>query len=178
MSIPTGVSVPGAELVYRVGALAPRPETLVVVNCAGRTRSIIGAQSLVNAGIPNRVAALAQWHDRLDAGRTDARARPVTPAPEVDRGAACARRCWRRETWPVARVSVESTGPQLDEWLQDTRRTTYRFDVRTPDEFAERTPARVSRRRPADSWFRRPTCSPRSAARASCCGTMPARERT
>ena len=42
------------------------PETLVVVNCAGRTRSIIGAQSLINAGIPNKVVALKNgtmgWH--------------------------------------------------------------------------------------------------------------------
>ena len=38
--------------------LAPDPDTLVVVNCAGRTRSIIGCQSLRNAGIPNRVVAL------------------------------------------------------------------------------------------------------------------------
>ena len=58
MSIPGGISVPGGELVWRVSGPAPRPETLVVVNCAGRTRSIIGAQSLVNAGLPNRVAAL------------------------------------------------------------------------------------------------------------------------
>ena len=59
MSIPGGIDVPGAELVHRVRDLAPDPDTLVVVNCAGRTRSIIGAQSLINAGIPNRVAALA-----------------------------------------------------------------------------------------------------------------------
>src|SRR5271166_1066583 len=58
MSIPTATSVPGAELVLRVGALAPSPATMVVVNCAGRTRSIIGTQSLINAGRPNRVAAL------------------------------------------------------------------------------------------------------------------------
>jgi rhodanese-related sulfurtransferase len=38
--------------------LAPDPATRVIVNCAGRTRSLIGAQSLVNAGIPNPVAAL------------------------------------------------------------------------------------------------------------------------
>ena len=38
--------------------IAPSPETLVVVNCAGRTRSIIGAQSLINAGVPNKVVAL------------------------------------------------------------------------------------------------------------------------
>ncbi len=57
-NIPTGICVSGAELVYRVGDLVPSPEALVVVNCAGRTRSIIGAQSLINAGIPNRVVAL------------------------------------------------------------------------------------------------------------------------
>lgn len=58
MSIPGGQSVPGGELVYRIHDIAPSPDTLVIVNCAGRTRSIIGTQSLVNAGIPNRVAAL------------------------------------------------------------------------------------------------------------------------
>ena len=58
VSIPTGVNVPGAELVLRVHDIAPKPDTLVVVNCAGRTRSIIGAQSLINAGVPNKVVAL------------------------------------------------------------------------------------------------------------------------
>src|SRR5262249_22954555 len=55
VSIPTAANVPGAELVLRVHDLAPSPDTLVVVNCAGRTRSIIGAQSLINAGVPNKV---------------------------------------------------------------------------------------------------------------------------
>src|SRR5438094_210023 len=58
VSIPSAVNVPGAELVLRIRDLAPSPETLVVVNCAGRTRSIIGAQSLINAGVPNKVLAL------------------------------------------------------------------------------------------------------------------------
>ena len=58
MSIPTGISVPGGELVYRIGDIAPDPKTLVVVNCAGRTRSIMGAESLRRAGIPNKVVAL------------------------------------------------------------------------------------------------------------------------
>ncbi len=58
VSIPTATNVPGAELVLRVRDLAPSPDTLVVVNCAGRTRSIIGAQSLINAGVPNKVVAL------------------------------------------------------------------------------------------------------------------------
>lgn len=58
MNIPGSTSVPGAELVLRVRELAPNPATRVIVNCAGRTRSIIGTQSLVNAGLPNPVAAL------------------------------------------------------------------------------------------------------------------------
>src|ERR1700679_377907 len=49
MNIPTSISVPGAELVLRIKELAPAPTTSIIVNCAGRTRSIIGTQSLVNA---------------------------------------------------------------------------------------------------------------------------------
>ena len=57
MSIPTGINVPGAELVLRIPDLVPNPKTKIIVNCAGRTRSIIGTQSLINAGIPNEVNA-------------------------------------------------------------------------------------------------------------------------
>jgi rhodanese-related sulfurtransferase len=58
MNIPGSVSVPGAELVLRAGRVAPDPATTIIVNCAGRTRSIIGAQSLINAGVANKVVAL------------------------------------------------------------------------------------------------------------------------
>ena len=65
-SIPTAVSVPGAELVYRFKDLVPSATTMVIVNCGGRTRSIIGAQSLINAGVPNKVVSLKDgtmaWH--------------------------------------------------------------------------------------------------------------------
>ena len=65
-NIPGALDCPGAELVYRVYDAVSSPEQLVVVNCAGRTRSIIGAQSLIDAGIPNRVVALQDgtmgWH--------------------------------------------------------------------------------------------------------------------
>src|ERR1700738_2983558 len=49
----------GAELVHRFSDLVDSPETLVVVSCAGRTRGIIGAQSLINAAVPNRVVSLS-----------------------------------------------------------------------------------------------------------------------
>lgn len=58
MNIPGSISVPGAELVLRTGCAAPDPETTIIINCAGRTRSIIGTQSLINAGVTNKVRAL------------------------------------------------------------------------------------------------------------------------
>ena len=66
MNIPTGIDMPGAELVHRVQDTGISSDTTIVVNCAGRTRSIIGAQSLINAGISNKVFALRNgtmgWH--------------------------------------------------------------------------------------------------------------------
>src|SRR3954449_8023778 len=65
-SIPTAISVPGAELVYRFTDLVPLPDTTVIVNCGGRTRSIIGAQALRNAGFRNKIMSLKDgtmaWH--------------------------------------------------------------------------------------------------------------------
>src|ERR1700742_2708475 len=58
MNIPGSISVPGGELVLRAGRAAPDPETTIIVNCAGRTRSILGTQSLINAGVANKVVAL------------------------------------------------------------------------------------------------------------------------
>ena len=84
-SIPTAISVPGAELVYRYTDMVKSPDTLVVVNCGGRTRSIIGAQSLINAGIPNKVVALRNGTMGYSlAGFTSASASPARmPSSEV-----------------------------------------------------------------------------------------------
>lgn len=56
--VPGAWSVPGGELVLRVGDLAPRPGTTIVVHCGGRTRSYLGAESLRRMGLPNPVVAL------------------------------------------------------------------------------------------------------------------------
>src|SRR5258707_2729848 len=65
-SIPTATSVPGAELVLRFTDMVPSPDTTVIVNCGGRTRSIIGAQALRNAGFRNKIMSLKDgtmaWH--------------------------------------------------------------------------------------------------------------------
>jgi rhodanese-related sulfurtransferase len=132
MSIPSAVSVPGGELVRRLASLVDHDETIVVVNCAGRTRSIIGAQSLRNANVANEVLALRNgtigWSIaglELDHGaergfsissHTDERAR------ESARGLAVAAGV-RRISWA-----------ERDE-LVARDATTYCFDVRDPAEF-------------------------------------------
>ena len=135
MNIPSSTDVPGAELALRIHDVAPDPDTMVVVNCAGRTRSIIGAQSLVNAGIPNPVAALKDgtmgWHlAGLDLEHGAAR---VAPLPGTT-GSAKARAAAQRvaERFGVQTVSAAT----LDAWRLASDRTTYCLDVRSPEEYA------------------------------------------
>ncbi len=134
MSIPEAIDTPGAELVHRVFDIAPDPATDVVVNCAGRTRSIVGAQSLINAGVPNRVMLLKDgtmgWH---------------LAGLELDRGQS------RQASWPAkdgyakslqaaenvaAAYKVSYIGfDELRQWRADSGRTLYLFDVRTAQEY-------------------------------------------
>jgi rhodanese-related sulfurtransferase len=134
MSIPTGISVPGGELAYRIGDIVPDPKTLVVVNCAGRTRSILGAESLRRAGIPNKVVALRNgtmgWELaglRCDRGRTE-KFQPGTPktaALALQRAKNFAEQC-----------GVGVIGPlDLTRFEDDPHRTLYVLDVRDPVEF-------------------------------------------
>ena len=58
MSIPKSICCPNAELFYRVSSHIKDMNTEIIINCAGRTRSIIGAQTLINFGIKNKVKAL------------------------------------------------------------------------------------------------------------------------
>src|SRR3977135_1130885 len=58
MNIPGGICCPNGELALRIRDIVPDPATPIVVNCAGRTRSIIGAQLLIDFGVPNPVYAL------------------------------------------------------------------------------------------------------------------------
>ena len=134
MSIPKGVSVPGAELVLRVPELVARPDTRVIVNCAGRTRSIIGTQSLINAGIPNPVCALRNgtigWTlagQKLETGASQR-------FPQVS--AETARTALARSRAVADRAGVKrgSLG-DIARWRSDAQRTTYFFDPRTPEEY-------------------------------------------
>lgn len=133
MSIPTGRSCPGGELVRRVQDLI-RDGTTVVVNCAGRTRSIMGAQSLRSAGL-DRVVALKDGTMGWELAGLELEHGCDQLAPEPSEAG-------RAQAAAAAQAVAERCGvrtvdrAQLDEWLADTTRTTYFVDVRTPEEFA------------------------------------------
>ncbi|MCA0304848.1 MAG: thiosulfate sulfurtransferase [Proteobacteria bacterium] len=134
MSIPGGVDCPGAELVYRVKDFAPRPETLVVVNCAGRTRSIIGAQSLINAGLPNKVIALKNgtmgWHL---AGLKVARGETKSFGPQGPEAARFAQAAAADLSKRLAIRKIDKAGLAA---LEKNGKPLYRLDVRDPAEYA------------------------------------------
>ena len=58
MSIPNSICCPNGELAYSVSSHVKDINTEIIINCAGRTRSIIGAQTLIDLGISNKVKAL------------------------------------------------------------------------------------------------------------------------
>jgi rhodanese-related sulfurtransferase len=115
--------------------LAPSPTTTVVVNCAGRTRSIIGAQSLINAGVPNKVVALRNgtmgWNLAgltCDSGQTRR-----APDASAD-GLAWARSAAARVADRFGADRIDAAG--LERLRGDSERTLYLFDVRDPAEYA------------------------------------------
>ncbi|HMD64566.1 MAG TPA: rhodanese-like domain-containing protein [Stellaceae bacterium] len=134
--VPGAVPCPGAELVHRFADLVPSPETLVVVSCAGRTRGIIGAQSLIDAGVPNRVMSLAGGTQGWRLAGLELESGLGSALGPVNENACASAR--RRADAVAARFGVRSIDhPTLAAWLAEAdRRTTYVLDVRTPEEFA------------------------------------------
>jgi rhodanese-related sulfurtransferase len=133
-SIPTAISVPGAELVYRFADMVPSPETTVIVNCGGRTRSIIGAQSLRNAGFPNKIMSLKDgtmaWHLAGYEVVGGATRRPPQASEAglrigTEAAAGVGARCEVR--W-IDKATLAS-------WRAEADRTLYVLDVRTPEEY-------------------------------------------
>ncbi|WP_395316871.1 rhodanese-like domain-containing protein [Variovorax sp. UC74_104] len=133
MNIPGATCCPNGELAYRVRRLVPDTTTPIVINCAGRTRSIIGAQTLINLGLPNPVYALENgtqgWYlndHELEHGGTQ---RYADDSGNTDlRPAAKAL---------AARFDVPTVNAQtVRQWADDASRSLFLCDVRTPEEFA------------------------------------------
>ncbi len=133
--IPGGRSAPGGELALRIHDLVrERPRATVVVNCAGRTRSIIGARVLQRMQLPNVVSLrngtsgwlLAGLELERDADRVE------LPAPSPEGRAAA-------EAF-AARVAAEDgvrmlTAPELQKVMARGGESVYLIDVRTREEF-------------------------------------------
>ena len=108
---------------------------MVIVNCGGRTRSIIGAQALRNAGVRNKIMSLKDgtmaWHLAGFEVVHGATGRP----PEVSETG-------RQAAIDAAAHVAERSGiPRIDKvtlaaWRAEAdRRTVYVLDVRTPEEY-------------------------------------------
>lgn len=125
----------GAEIAYRAGQVVTRPDTKVVINCAGRTRGIVGAQSLINTGIPNQVFSLYNgtpaWEQSgrtLAFGRGEDLTAPQDVSPELHR--------WVATTLAEGNARIVDAG-EVQHQLEDRSATTYVFDVRSPAEYSE-----------------------------------------
>lgn len=135
MTIPGSICCPNGELGYRVHDLVADDSTPIVVNCAGRTRSIIGAQTLINLGLKNPIYALENgtqgWYledFQLEHGSTRRYADQVTT--DLARQRLAARQLAERAG--VVTVSAD----QVRQWADDAQRSLFLCDVRTAEEFA------------------------------------------
>jgi cystathionine beta-lyase len=139
MTIPGSVCCPNGELGYRVLDLVPDEQTPIVVNCAGRTRSIIGAQTLIDLGLKNPVYALengTQGWDledlQLEHGSDRRYADEVSQSSLPTQRLAAARLAERAGAPTVAAQHVE-------QWARESGRSLFLCDVRTAEEFAAGT---------------------------------------
>ena len=137
MSIPTAISCPNAELAYRLPMMLDSDTTPIVVNCAGRTRSIIGAQSMRNTDILNPIFALRDgtqgW--RIAGFELNHGSLPETL---VDLSQTAYDNAKLQAIKLQQRYGLNSiTQETLLNWQKDTKRTTFLIDIRTIEEFEQ-----------------------------------------
>ena len=136
-NIPGGICCPNGESPLRIGELVPDPETTIIVNCAGRTRSILGAETLRAFGVPNPVYALqngTQGWFLAGLKREEGATRSYPDAPTSEEKLSVLR--------TQAKARAEKTGlkyvepAEAAEWLAATDRSTFLIDVRSEEEYA------------------------------------------
>ena len=134
--IPGSVSMPGGELVLRIGELVKRPDQTIVVHCGGRTRSYIGAESLRRMGLPNPIIALENgtmgW---LLAGLELERGAERWAPPVTAKGRAAAAQVAKRVAQTDGLRGVNAAELKAMQARRDVENL-YLFDVRTTEEYA------------------------------------------
>ncbi|MBM3340977.1 MAG: sulfurtransferase [Betaproteobacteria bacterium] len=135
MNIPGGICCPNAELPLRIRDIVKNPKTKIIVNCAGRTRSIMGAQTLLNFGIENPVYALENGTQGWVLADMELERGATRKYPE-DINAAALPGLQASAKNLMARFKVPSVNAQqVQAWSGEANRSLYLLDVRTPEEF-------------------------------------------
>jgi rhodanese-related sulfurtransferase len=136
MNIPGGICCPNAELPLRIREIVKNPKTKIIVNCAGRTRSIMGAQTLLNFGIENPVYALENGTQGWVLADFELERGATRKYPEkIDAAALPPLQASAQKL--MVRFNVQSvTANEVQAWLADSSRSLSVLDVRTPEEFA------------------------------------------
>ncbi len=135
-TIPQARSAPGGELALRISALAPDPDATIVVHCAGRTRSIIGARVLQRMGFTNvydlRNGTMAWQMAGLELEYGSDRLTLPDPTPEgLEAAEAFAAQIVAEDG--VRMLSVEGLESLMQ---QAANENVYLIDVRTEEEYA------------------------------------------
>jgi rhodanese-related sulfurtransferase len=135
MTIPGALPVPNGELPLRLPALIDDSNTPIVIHCAGRTRSIIGAQTLRHLGVKNPVTALENgtqgWRLaglKLEHG---------SPRTLLATGSSDLREPARQFAFRSGAEEIDP--PTAQKWIDDRSRTTYVFDIRSQEEYRDKS---------------------------------------
>ncbi|WP_346357774.1 rhodanese-like domain-containing protein [Bosea sp. (in: a-proteobacteria)] len=130
MTIPGSRSFPNGEAAHRWGALAVE-EGPVVINCAGRTRSIIGAAGLALMQPGVSVLALENGTQGWAlSGRALAHGSAPAPLPTADQQASRERAAAFMRSHAIRRIDRA----EAEQFAREPGRTTYLLDVRDPAE--------------------------------------------
>jgi rhodanese-related sulfurtransferase len=137
MTIPGAINCPNGELIYRIAELLENDETPIVVHCAGRTRSIIGAETLRLLALPNPVYALRNGTQGWAQAGYELEFGAVPRLAQVEKFKGQDQKSWARDF--RARHSIPAISiTDLSTWQAAETRSVYIFDVRTIEEFQEK----------------------------------------
>lgn len=134
-TIPGGLNVPGGDLILLADDLARDPDTTVVVNCGGRTRSIIGTQALRRLGLTNVTSLRDGTMGWILAGLELERGSTREPPPPSARSRQVAEALAERVA-VEEKVPLISVGDLLALRARADRENLYLFDVRSASEYA------------------------------------------
>jgi rhodanese-related sulfurtransferase len=134
--VPGAINVPGGDLILWAEALRDKPDKTVIVNCAGRTRSIIGTATLRRLGLSNvyalRNGTMGWTLAGLELERGPTRDGPEPSAESREQAGSLAQRIVAEEGIPM--ISIPELLALRDE---AGRKVLYLIDVRSEREYVE-----------------------------------------